>query len=466
MKVTRAPFDEHTAALIYRAVRRLFAGQRQRFLHSYVNQQAARIGKADGNDGPLWMWIDDALDPPSDTLRDVADAMVKAHAGAAGHTIKQINLDDPLAISLRSHTEAVNYAAARSAEMIGQVTDTMRKVLRQEITDAVGLNWDVDKLADRLEQTGLFSDQRSEMIARTEVSMAQNQGTLEAGRQARAAGLNVRKVWTLADNPCPLCQEAAAEGDIGLDSPFGDAGDAPPLHPNCMCALDLFVPGEEARKRSEADMDDDDDTAIGGNGDRHAVDVLADLLVEAGSDEGEISRQDAVRWLMHTRHGQALVVRMARHRKRASNRKDFQMTRSEELCSIVKRHDGLDGLCKHIVKKGTSPVSEGELTGMVTAIAKQQFPNLDDARAFTRLFAGPNGEVLRRAMMIAKAAPIPEPRQVGGDDVDPDDPAKALAQLRQMVDELRSHAHHLNESQLWDRVMAQHKSLTKRAFAA
>jgi hypothetical protein len=35
-----------------------------------------------------------------------------------------------------------------------------------------------------------------------------------------------------------------------------------------------------------------------------------------------------------------------------------------------------------------------------------------------------------------------------------------------MVAELRRHAHHLTESQLWDRVMAQHKSLTKRAFAA
>src|SRR6516165_11242736 len=132
----------------------------------------------------------------------------------------------------------------------------MRRVLRAEIVDAVGLHWDVDKLADHIAGTGgLFSDGRAEMIARTEVSMAQNAGTLEAGRQARAAGLNVRKVWGLGPNPCELCQDAAAEGDIDLDDDFGDeAGSGPPLHPNCQCTLDLVVADEE----KEAKMQDDD----------------------------------------------------------------------------------------------------------------------------------------------------------------------------------------------------------------
>jgi hypothetical protein len=479
MKVTRAPFDEAAASSIYRVLGCQFAHWRKRLLHNLHNEWANRsIAKAEDGDA-LWMWIDgaisDALDPPSDTtMRDVADAMTKAHAGAASHTVKQIDLDDPLAISLRTNTEAVNYAAYRSAELVGKkydadgnlidnpdaawsITDTMRNVLRDEVRHAVGLHWDVDKLADHLVDTGLFSDQRAEMIARTEISMAQNQGTLEAGRQARAAGLNVRKVRTLGPNPCPQCEAAAAEGDIDLDADFGSDAGAPPLHPNCMCALDLFVADEE----EEAKMQDDDT----GNRDRHAVDVLADLIAEAGGSDGEISRQDALRWLLHSRHGQALVVRMARHRKQ--NRKDFPMSRTEMLVRIVKQAGGLDGLCKQIVRKGASPVHESELVGMITHVAKQEFPDLDDARAFTRLFAGPNGEMLRRAVMIAKAAPMPEPEKVGGDDAtDVDDPAKALAQLKEMVEQLRRHAHHLTESQLWDRALKERPALAKRAFAA
>jgi hypothetical protein len=342
-------------------------------------------------------------------MHDIAGAMTQANAGAAVRTIRRIDLDDPQAISLRTNTEAVNYATYRSAELVGRkydadgnlvdnpdaaaaITDTMRKVLREEIRDAVGLHLDVDQLADRLEQTGLFSDARAEMIARTEINMAQNQGVLEAGRQARAAGLPVQKIWVLGDNPCPQCEDAAAEGAIDLDDNFGDeAGDAPPLHPNCECNLDLFVADEE----EEAKM----------------------------------------------------------------------MTRTQTLTRIVRKAGGLAPLCQRIVKRGYSDISEAELTGMATELAKHEYPSMDDAQAFTRLYAG--NELLRRALMVAKAEPMPEPEGVGGDDAtDVNDPAKALAQLQAMIAELRGRARHLSESELWNRVTRENPALTKRAIVA
>ena len=147
------------------------------------------------------------------------------------------------------------------------------------------------------------------------------------------------------------------------------------------------------------------------------------------------------------------------------------MTRTETLTRIIKQAGGLDGLVRSINKSGTSPLSEPELTGAIIATAKAQFPDLDDAQAFTKLFTSPNGEGLRRAVMIAKgsppANPMPEPEKVGGDDAtDVDDPAKALAQLKEMVEQLRRHAHHLTESQLWDRALKERPALAKRAFAA
>jgi hypothetical protein len=467
-RIPRAPFDDNSAAVIYRAVRRLFAKQRQRVIRSVHDEWARRVDKADKT--PLWFWEDDApeqkqaVNEMAQSLRAAAEASA-SHAFNAIHELPEgeVTAQD---ISNRLVTFATDYARQRGAELVTGIDETTRDKLNLLIRDAVALHWDADQLADKITDSGLFSDARAEMIARTEVSAAQNAASLEMGKLAADRGIDLKKGWTLGDDPCPLCQEAAALGVIDLDKDFGEAGDAPPLHPNCMCELDLFAPDEEARKHaSEADMNDDD-TANGGN-DRHLVDTLADLIAEAGASDGEISRQDAVRWLLHSRHGQALIARMARHRKRVSNRKDSTMTRTDQLYAIVKAAGGLGPLCEKIVKRGVADVTEAELTGMITAVAQAQYPDLSECSAFTKLFTGPNGEGLRRAVMIAKAAPMPEPEKVGGDDAtDVDDPAKALAQLKEMVAELRRHAHHLTESQLWDRVMAQHKSLTKRAFAA
>jgi hypothetical protein len=344
-RITRAPFDETAAAAIYHMLQRQFAHWHKRLITNLHNAWAEHgiVAKANGKT-PLWPWIDDviddAIDPPSDaTMRDVADSMARAQVGAAGGTIKQLDVDDPDAMLLRINTKAVDYAAARAAEMVGKrydadgnlidnpdadwaITDTARNVLRREIRDSLATDRDVDRLADRITDTGIFADDRAEMIARTETNMAMNQGVLEAGRQAKAAGLPVRKVWTLGPNPCPQCEDAAAEGDIDLEDDFGgDAGDAPPLHPNCECSLDLFVaddqeeeePEEEEAKMQDlkaatrkrfarifkADTPDGDgaDDRDNGNGE-HLLDVIADRIVEAGA--GKVSREDAMHWLLHT----------------------------------------------------------------------------------------------------------------------------------------------------------------------
>jgi len=248
-------------------MRRQFARWQQQLLHNLHNEWARRdIAKAAG-DTPLWQWIDDVVDdsitdPSPTSMRDIADALAAGYVSSLHSTLKQIDLDDPNALLLRGHTEAVDYAASRGAELVGKrydtdgnlvdnpdadwvITDTTRGVLRREIQLAASTHMDVDKLADHITDTGVFSDDRAEMIARTEMNMAQSQGVLEAGRQAAAEGLAVQKVWTLGPNPCPLCEDAAAEGVIDLDDDFGsDAGDAPPLHPNCECSLDLFVEEE------------------------------------------------------------------------------------------------------------------------------------------------------------------------------------------------------------------------------
>ena len=68
----------------------------------------------------------------------------------------------------------------------------------------------------------------------------------------------------------------------------------------------------------------------------------------------------------------------------------------------------MTALCKRIVRDGSGDISEVELTGMITAAAKHEYPDMDDTRAFAKLYTSPNGEVLRRAVEVAKATQLRE----------------------------------------------------------
>jgi hypothetical protein len=567
-RLARARFDTNSAAAIFHTLQRQFAHWRARLLHNLHNawaergiiakisdkerarraaerarrrqQQQDEVAEAAGGEpidtdtdigvgvgageaagaaeelsagsAALRLWIDDVIDdaidePSAASMRDVADAMARAQVGAANHTIRQIDLDDPSAIMLRINTKAVDYAAARAAEMVGKrydangnlidnpdadwaITDTARDVLRREIRDAVALHWGPDKLADRIEETGLFSDARAEMIARTEINMAQNQGVLEAGRQARDAGADVRKVWTLGDNPCPQCEDAAAEGDIDLDDDFGsDAGDSPPLHPNCECSLDLIVADDEeeeepeeeeakmqdlkaaTRKRFEqifkddVDVDDEEtnddglgddenDNGNGNNGQRHLVDQLADLLVEAGSGDGPVSREDALRYLLHSERGQALVARMAQARKQQTNKGTANM-------------DATIRIAKSIADSGRSWLTEHELTAKIEQYAlRERRAGETLPQAFSRVFSANTveGNLFRKAVQIAKAAQLEiMPVQVGGDDVNVNDAEKAYTQLQRLADEQRRRSPDLTEEQAFARAFKENPALARRA---
>lgn len=137
---------------------------------------------------------------------------------------------------------ARRFARERAGELITGVGETTRGEVRSLVARAVSGNWNVDTLADRLEQLGIFSDYRAEMIARTEVSAAMNAGTLHAARVARDAGhkQKLKKYWATADDPCPICEENEADGEIELDQEFSSGDDAPGAHPNCECELELI----------------------------------------------------------------------------------------------------------------------------------------------------------------------------------------------------------------------------------
>jgi hypothetical protein len=215
--------------------------------------------------------------------------------------------------------------------------------------------------------------------------------------------------------------------------------------------------------------------------------------VEDEADDATV--EAALHYLIHTPHGAAALRRafpsgagsaddieglarlVARQWRRHARAKEPDADPFQPWADIVGEADTNKGtapmesiktICKCIGDSGQSWLSEQELTEKIFDHAQLSRRDGESPhQAFARVFGGntPEGLAFRKAVAVAKALPGPE--QVGGRDAtDVNDPEKALAQLRDMVAELRRHAHHLTESQLWDRAIKERPSLAKRACAS
>src|SRR6185436_1162198 len=157
----------------------------------------------------------------------------------------------------RMNQEAIDYAKARGAELVGMkydsagelvenpraswaITESTRDGLRDLIENAFSEGLTPTELGDAIQDSYLFSAARSDLIARTELSFAHVQGELDA---MKASGVVSGKSLLLSDQHGDEdeCDDAEAEGVVDLDD--GDID--PPLHPNCECTLVYEVAEEE-----------------------------------------------------------------------------------------------------------------------------------------------------------------------------------------------------------------------------
>jgi hypothetical protein len=233
---------------------------------------------------------------------------------------------------------------------------------------------------------------------------------------------------------------------------------------------DSWLRGVMAKARARRDDEDDDE-----NGDK----AQARRVARDAFPEHEGDRQNLVDWLL-ARPGRLRRLRqVAREQRRRDEdgedptryelrqRKALTMPdRSEVLRSIVKQAGGVAALVKRIVRDGSSDgISEHELTAEIQRAAVKAWPDLSPEQAFTKMFESPAGEPLRRAVAIAKAGLMPVmPTQVGGADVDVDDPAEALGQIKQLIARMRAASPDLTESDAWDRVVRSYPRLARRAI--
>ena len=186
------------------------------------------------------------------------DELARILVGPMGEEAAQGVLDGFAAIDLQpddeafrlANADAVDWAADRAAELVGRrrlgasalvhndppwaITESTRDGLQELVTQALADGWSSDQLRDAVLESWIFDPARAEMIARTELAMAHQAGTLAAWRRS---GVVTGKRWLMSDlhDQDDICDINAAAGVIPLDASFPSGDDSPPAHPNCEC---------------------------------------------------------------------------------------------------------------------------------------------------------------------------------------------------------------------------------------
>lgn len=237
-----------------------------------------------------WSMLEVAREPFTKALSAVARAAGRASAKQTTHRQiqKADEQDTRTIIELIFNSEAPEaelWARQNSGvliqgitdESLGSVRETIATYLRtgedygkgaQKIKDAVGLTRQqagalaryrdslgeqgapparVDRLTESYRERLL--KYRAETISRTETIKASNKGAMLYWQQLIGTGAiargDARKVWIVTpdDRLCPVCEPLGGES-VGIDDQFSTSigsVDAPPLHPNCRCAISLEI---------------------------------------------------------------------------------------------------------------------------------------------------------------------------------------------------------------------------------
>lgn len=135
---------------------------------------------------------------------------------------------------------AEKYGRERGAELIGMkwvdgelvenpnaewaISHTTRDRTNELLQEAMSEGWSPQRFAERLEESGLYDESRAEMIARTEVAIAQNSGQIDTMREA-----GYDRVYVYDSDYDEEC--AAVDGKVAS---LAWAAANPTAHPNCV----------------------------------------------------------------------------------------------------------------------------------------------------------------------------------------------------------------------------------------
>lgn len=186
--------------------------------------------------------IIDALDFSGfDALIAVMSADMKAmYEEAMADGLKMVGIGtDEFSFDMVSEY-AQKWVAERTAELVTNLDESTQDYLHSVLADGIESGMTHAELANSIEESFGFSETRSETIARTELSFANNNGNMDAWKESGVVEMKVSLLGSEHDVDVPggdECDTNADQGPIGLDEEFESGDLNPPYHPRCLCAI-------------------------------------------------------------------------------------------------------------------------------------------------------------------------------------------------------------------------------------
>lgn len=173
-------------------------------------------------------------------LHQVAVAGGKAGLEMLGDRLRTASihaLDDFTMRFDAQNLSVIAWAKRHAAELVTQITDTIRKRIRLAVTE-LQEDGDWDFAYDRILHA-VGDENRADLIARHETMLAADEGQRQGWDQAVDAGLlpeGTRRVWIVTPDErlCPICA-ALEDKTAPLGGVYPGGFDGPPAHIQCRC---------------------------------------------------------------------------------------------------------------------------------------------------------------------------------------------------------------------------------------
>ncbi len=148
--------------------------------------------------------------------------------------LESLEMIEPQAQFSDSTDRIKKFIKKRSEEFAESVNSTTLQGLEGTLSEGISAGEGIKQLSDRVEEVyTAASSYRSELIARTEATAANNEGILESYRQSSVVN---GKEWIAYETSCEIC--LGMDGEIvPIEKSFSDGSQTPPAHPNCRCVM-------------------------------------------------------------------------------------------------------------------------------------------------------------------------------------------------------------------------------------
>jgi len=130
------------------------------------------------------------------------------------------------------------------------VSESVRLAIRKIMTEAFSRETPMNRLAQMIQEASAFTKEQAQIVAETEVKLAQSHGNLAAWKRTGVVK-TIKWLKSILHTVRDVCDLNVEAGPVLLGHPFPSGDECPPAHIGCCCGI-VSVELNELKRREPA----------------------------------------------------------------------------------------------------------------------------------------------------------------------------------------------------------------------